>query len=128
MYQDGRIHRGRIEGHAVLLGEDDVVARISKAHAEQEAQHAGHQGDDEVLRQYLSRYLAPGAAEGTAHANLADPLPQAALRHAAQVDGGDDEEDEVDHQAAAAFGPEVGLVVGARWRWRPSPGRRGGCG
>ena len=112
MQQDGGIDRGRIECRAVLLREKHRVAHIGKEHAERQPHGSCQQGDDEVLAQDLSHQLAARAAEGAAHANLAHTAAQAALRHAAQVDGRHDEEDEKDDPPLAARGLHVGFPVG----------------
>ena len=113
MYQDGGIHHRGAVGVAVGLREEHLVGREGKEHAQRHAQQAGHQGDDEVLAEQLHEQLHPGAAKGTAHPNLADTLAQAALRHAAQVDGRHDEQDEEDDEATAAGSMDIRLPVGS---------------
>ena len=112
--QDRGIDRGRVERHAVLLCEEHRVAQISKEHTQEQSDDARQEGDDKVLSQYLPHQFTAGGAEGTAHAYLADPLPQAALRHAAQVDGRHDKQDKEDDPTLAAGGLYVWFPVGSR--------------
>ena len=116
MYQDRGIDHGRIERSVPALYKKDIAQQEGKEQADYQPQHTCQQGDDEVLSQYLSQQFHACAAKGTTHPDFRYPAAQAALRHAAQVDGRHDEQDEEDDETGPAGSRHIRLHIGAGYQ------------
>lgn len=98
-------------GGTESFGEQQLATEMGKGDTHQKTQETCHQGHYHVFHQYLSHDFHPCASKSTANTDFAHPLTEAALCHAAQVDGWNDKQYQIDNQTATVFGSYIKFQV-----------------
>ena len=114
MQKHGDVHFRKHRIVTVFLCKYHRTAHEGKHHTHQQSQGSGHHRHDEILGDDLRHYLHAGASEGPAYTDFAHSLAESALRHATDVDGRYDEQNQEDNELLATMGRKVRFPIGGK--------------